>query len=102
VLHSRFDNGLCIGYSADLKKLLKQHEAGISFATSYRGPWTLIYYEAYLEEADALGWERYLKAVVADGCYECNLDTISGIDRSVPRCERELQPRKRSFYADLS
>jgi putative endonuclease len=62
VLHSRFDNGLYIGYSADLKKRLKQHEAGISFATSYRGPWTLIYYEAYPEEADALGRERYLKS----------------------------------------
>jgi putative endonuclease len=35
---------------------------GHSFATSYRGPWKLIYYEAYLEQADALGRERYLKS----------------------------------------
>jgi putative endonuclease len=45
-----------------LKKRVKQHQAGLSFATSYRGPWTLIYYEAYLEEAVALGRERYLKS----------------------------------------
>ncbi len=27
-----------------------------------RGPWKLIYYEAYLERDDALGRERYLKS----------------------------------------
>jgi putative endonuclease len=32
------------------------------FATSHRGPWQLIYYEAYLNQADALGRERYLKS----------------------------------------
>ena len=62
VLHSKFDNGLYIGYSTDLKKRLKQHWAGLSFATSHRGAWKLIYYEAYLEEADAFGRERYLKS----------------------------------------
>jgi predicted GIY-YIG superfamily endonuclease len=41
---------------------LRQHSEGYSFATSYRGPWKLIYYEAYLEQADALGRERYLKS----------------------------------------
>jgi GIY-YIG catalytic domain len=37
VLHSMSDDGLYIGYSSDLKKRLKQHRAGLSFATSYRG-----------------------------------------------------------------
>jgi putative endonuclease len=41
---------------------MKEHQAGKSFATSYRGPRRLIYYEAYLEEEDALGRERYLKS----------------------------------------
>ena len=27
-----------------------------------RGPWQLIYYEAYLNRADALGREKYLKS----------------------------------------
>ena len=26
------------------------------------GPWKLIYYESYLEQADALGREKYLKS----------------------------------------
>jgi len=26
------------------------------------GPWSLIYYEAYIEESDAVGRERYLKS----------------------------------------
>jgi hypothetical protein len=35
---------------------------GLSFATAHRGPWELIYYEAYIEENDAVGRERYLKS----------------------------------------
>ncbi len=46
----------------DLRKRVQQHVQGASFATSYRGPWKLIYYEAYLERDDALGRERYLKS----------------------------------------
>ena len=62
VLHSMLDNGLYIGYSANLRKRLKDHSAGLSFATSFRGPWKLIYYEAYIEDKDAAGRERYLKS----------------------------------------
>ena len=62
VLQSETDAGLYIGFSKDLRCRLKAHQAGESFATSYRGPWRLIYYEAYLEEADALGREEYLKS----------------------------------------
>ena len=62
VLRSVAGDGLYIGYSANLQKRVEQHTQGASFATSYRGPWKLIYYEAYLERADALGRERYLKS----------------------------------------
>ena len=62
VLHSVQDNGLYIGFSANLRKRLKEHSAGLAFATSHRRPWKLIYYEAYVEEADASGRERYLKS----------------------------------------
>jgi len=62
VLRSKKDDGLYIGYSANLRKRFDQHVTGESFATSYRGPWKLIYYEAYLERDDALGRERYLKS----------------------------------------
>jgi len=62
VLQSESDEGFYIGFSTDLRRRLKEHQAGKSFATSYRGPWRLIYYEAYLEEADALGREEFLKS----------------------------------------
>ena len=62
VLHSVTDAGFYIGYSANLRKRAGQHLQGDSFATSYRGSWKLIYYEAYLSQADALGRKRYLKS----------------------------------------
>jgi putative endonuclease len=46
LLHSVSDEGLYIGYSADLKRRLSEHKKGASFATKHRGPWKLIYYEA--------------------------------------------------------
>jgi putative endonuclease len=62
VLHSVKDNGLYIGYSTDSRRRLTIHRSGDAFATSYRGLWKLIYYEAYTQEADALGREKYLKS----------------------------------------
>jgi putative endonuclease len=62
VLHSVADQGFYIGYSTDLKTRLTQHKEGASVATKHRGPWKLIYYEAYTEQADAEGRERYLKS----------------------------------------
>jgi predicted GIY-YIG superfamily endonuclease len=52
--------GLYIGYSTDLRLSLDGTQ-GASQATSCRGPWNLIYYEAYVEEADAIGRERYFE-----------------------------------------
>jgi putative endonuclease len=62
VLQSGSDNGLYIGYSSNLRRRMTEHQQGLSFATAFRGPWRLIYYEAYLVEEDALGRERYLKS----------------------------------------
>jgi putative endonuclease len=62
LLRSVSDGGFYIGYSANLRKRFEQHEKGASLASSYRGPWKLIYYEAYLNQQDALGRERYLKS----------------------------------------
>ena len=62
VLHSASDAGLYIGYSANLRRRFAQHNEGGALATSHRGPWELIYYEAYIEQADALNREKYLKS----------------------------------------
>ena len=62
LLQSAADNGFYIGYSANLRTRIKQHAKGKSFATAFRGPWKLVYYEAYLNQDDALGREKYLKS----------------------------------------
>jgi putative endonuclease len=62
LLHSMGDGGFYIGYTTDLKRRLSEHKQGASLATSHRGPWKLIYYEAYTERLDAEGRERYLKS----------------------------------------
>ena len=62
VLRSVKDGGFYIGYSANLRKRFDEHATGGSFATSYRRPWQLIYYEAYLNQQDAVGREKYLKS----------------------------------------
>jgi putative endonuclease len=62
LLHSTKDNGFYIGFSTDLKRRLSEHTRGASFATKFRGPWKLIYYEAYTEREDAEGREKFLKS----------------------------------------
>jgi putative endonuclease len=41
---------------------MSEHEQRASFATKYRGPWKLIYYETYIDRRDAEGRQRYLKS----------------------------------------
>jgi putative endonuclease len=62
LLHSIADDGFYIGYTTDLRRRLIEHKQGASFATKHRGPWKLIYYEAYIEREDAEKRERYLKS----------------------------------------
>src|SRR5947199_9001529 len=62
LLHSISNNGVYIGFSTDLRKRISEHKRGGSFATKSRGPWKLIYYEAYTERQDAEGREKYLKS----------------------------------------
>ncbi len=62
LLHSIADSGFYIGYTTDLKRRLSERKQGASVATRHRGPWKLIYYEAYTERLDAEGRERYLKS----------------------------------------
>jgi putative endonuclease len=62
VLRSERDFGFYIGFSTNLRARLRQHQDGESFATKSRGPWKLIYYEAYTEREDAEGREKFLKS----------------------------------------
>ncbi len=51
-----------IGFSEDLRKRVRSHNANENQATKNRGPWKLIFYEAYLNKYDALRREKYLKS----------------------------------------
>lgn len=59
VLQSLKDE-LYFGSTNNLKRRLKEHQSGKSFATKGKD-WTLIYYEAYLAETDAKTREQRIK-----------------------------------------
>ncbi len=50
-----------VGFTTDLRRRLEEHNAGQNLSTKPYRPWTLIFYEAFLSEADAKRRERYLK-----------------------------------------
>ena len=61
ILKSIKDSKLYIGYTKNLVKRVEEHKKGLSFSTSFRLPFKLIYYEACLNEQDAKRREYYLK-----------------------------------------
>ena len=61
VLLSQKDGLFYTGYTADLKKRLKEHNAGNVKSTERRRPFRLIYFEACRDQKDALRREKYLK-----------------------------------------
>lgn len=62
LLYSHKDNDLYSGYSVDLKNRFKEHMNGKVFSTKSRLPVKLIYYEACLNEDDAIRREKYFKS----------------------------------------
>jgi len=61
VLQSEKDNGFYIGFTKNLKLRLEHHNKGIVDSTKDRRPFSLIYYEACLDQSDATRREKYLK-----------------------------------------
>lgn len=61
VVESIFDSNRYIGYTNNLNRRLAEHRRGDSFATKFRRPFSLVYYEACRSEADAKRREGYLK-----------------------------------------
>ena len=62
ILRSQKDKNLYIGYTSDLKKRFKKHNAGENLATKPFRPYNLIFYEAFLNRIDAKNREEYLKS----------------------------------------
>ena len=50
------------GCTSDLRKRLAEHNSGKSLYTKSRGPFELIYYEAYRDTKDAFAREKHLKS----------------------------------------
>ena len=62
VIQSKKDKQFYTGFTRDLQNRLIEHNAGRVSSTKERSPFDLIYYEACLNEQDALAREKYLKS----------------------------------------
>ncbi len=62
VLKSEKSGQWYTGYTDNLRKRVSQHNKKESTWTKRMVPWTLIYYEACLDEGDARAREKYLKS----------------------------------------
>jgi len=62
VLKSKNRKYLYTGCTIDLRKRVKEHNAGEVISTKPYRPLELIYYEACLDEKDAYFREKYLKS----------------------------------------
>ena len=60
-LLSKKDYKFYTGYTVNLKTRLEQHQRGKVKSTAGRLPLVLVYYEACLNEKDAIQREKYLK-----------------------------------------
>jgi len=61
VLQSLADNNFYTGFTSDIENRLKMHNNGLVKSTKDRRPLKLIYFEACLNQKDALHREKYLK-----------------------------------------
>lgn len=62
VIQSNKNKQFYTGFTRGLQNRLREHNAGRVPSTKERGPFELIYYEACLNEQDALAREKYLKS----------------------------------------
>ncbi len=62
VLQSLNDMNFYTGYTKDLKRRFEQHNEGLVESTKERRPLKLVYYEACLNQNDAVKREKYLKS----------------------------------------
>lgn len=62
VLRSKKSGTFYTGCTSDLRKRLAEHNDGKSTYTKNRGPFELMYYEAYRDSTDAFAREKHLKS----------------------------------------
>lgn len=61
VLRSAKDNKFYTGYTQNIKLRFEQHCKGLVESTKDRRPLNIVYYEACINQKDALHREKYLK-----------------------------------------
>ena len=61
ILESKRNKVIYIGYTQNVAKRIIEHNTNMSTATKNRGPYELVYFEAYKSKADALAREHNLK-----------------------------------------
>lgn len=63
LLENQGDKSWYIGFTANLKERIEQHQLGYGARTTQRKPgWKLIYSEIYINKEDATGREKFLKS----------------------------------------
>ena len=61
VLQSQKDGNFYVGYTNDIELRFEQHSKGFVESTKNRRPLEVVYFEAYIDQRDALKREKYLK-----------------------------------------
>ena len=78
VLESELNKSLYIGYyPQDVQERLAKHNQGEVLSTKAYRPWKLVFYEAYLNQEDALRREKYLKTNQGSRVLKINAKEIS-------------------------
>lgn len=62
ILQSQTDKRFYVGYTLDVHKRLLEHNSGKNASTKRGIPYELIHFEGFLNKADALEREKYLKS----------------------------------------
>lgn len=62
VLHSEGKNKKYIGFTRNLKRRVKEHKSGNGEFTKTITDWKLVYYESFMNKADAKEEEKFLKS----------------------------------------
>ena len=61
IASERQTNRQYIGFTADLKSRIVDHNSGKNRSTRTGRPWKLLFYAAFAEKSEALAFEAYLK-----------------------------------------
>ena len=63
VLQSQKDGSYYVGFTKQLQKRIRQHNAGKSKYTSRHVPYQLVYYERFESKQDAVENEKHIKSL---------------------------------------